>query len=110
MKFRRFPGCAPALCLSLGLFASQMSVASEDAGGKDYESIYQRSCFACHSTGAAGAPRTNDAAAWKARLKEKGMDGLVAAARDGSGGMPPGGLCGDCNDEDLRALIEYMSK
>ncbi|MCH2555761.1 MAG: c-type cytochrome [Alcanivorax sp.] len=70
---------------------------------------YDQSCTYCHSSGAAGAPKTGDQAAWKPRL-EKGMDTLVKHVKEGYNAMPPGGMCGDCSDEEYRALIEYMSK
>ncbi len=69
---------------------------------------YQGSCFACHAFGAAGAPKTGDVAAWQPRL-EKGMDVLVQSVKTGLNGMPPTGLCGDCTDDEYKALIEYMS-
>ena len=69
---------------------------------------YQSSCFACHSTGAAGAPKTGDAAAWAPRL-EKGADVLVQSVKNGLNGMPPTGLCADCTDEEYKALIDYMA-
>ena len=69
---------------------------------------YQSSCFACHSTGAAGAPKTGDAAAWAPRM-EKSMDVLIASIRNGLNGMPPTGLCADCTDEEYQALIEFMA-
>ncbi|MCK0536776.1 c-type cytochrome [Alcanivorax quisquiliarum] len=77
--------------------------------GADIETRYNQSCVFCHGTGAAGAPVTGDKAAWAPRL-EKGMDELVQSTRQGLGGMPPGGMCGDCSDEEYRALIEYMTK
>ena len=66
---------------------------------------YASSCGACHMAGAAGAPKTGDAGAWAARLKVKGMEGLVASVRNGLNAMPPGGLCNSCSDEDHVALI-----
>jgi len=69
---------------------------------------YQRSCFACHSSGAAGAPKTGDVAAWQPRL-EKGMDVLVQSVKTGLNGMPPTGLCADCTDDEYKALIDYMA-
>lgn len=69
---------------------------------------YQSSCFACHSTGAAGAPKTGDKAAWESRFKI-GVDGLIASVQQGKGAMPPGGLCADCTKDDIKALIEYMA-
>lgn len=70
---------------------------------------YQASCFACHSTGAAGAPKTHDVAAWAPRM-EKDMAALVATVRDGLNGMPPTGLCADCTDEEYAELIKFMAE
>lgn len=89
------------------LAAALMSVAVT-AWGADAPPKYQSACFACHMSGAAGAPKTGDAAAWAPRL-EKGMDVLIASIRNGMGAMPPTGLCADCTDEEYQALIEYMA-
>lgn len=77
--------------------------------GFDAAAAYQRSCFACHSSGAAGAPKVGEGAMdeWAPRL-EKGMDAVMANVIGGMGTMPPKGLCFDCSDEDLRALVEWM--
>lgn len=83
----------------------QLAALSE---GFEAERVYMQSCFACHSSGAAGAPKVGDAAAWTPRL-EKGMDAVVANAISGLNGvMPPKGLCFTCTDDDLRALVQYM--
>ena len=77
--------------------------------GFDAEATYMMSCFACHSTGAAGAPKVGDgnADAWAPRM-EKGMEAVVANAINGLNTMPPKGLCFTCTDEDLAALVTYM--
>ena len=77
--------------------------------GFDAEATYMMSCFACHSTGAAGAPKVGDgnADAWAPRM-EKGMEAVVANAINGLNTMPPKGLCFTCTDEDLAALVQYM--
>ena len=77
--------------------------------GFNAEQKYMASCFACHSTGAAGAPKVGEgfAAEWEPRL-EKGMDAMVANSINGLNTMPPKGLCFDCTDDDLRAIVEYM--
>jgi cytochrome c5 len=77
--------------------------------GFNAEQKYMASCFACHSTGAAGAPKVGDgfAAEWTPRM-EKGMDAVVTNAINGINTMPPKGLCFDCNNDDLRAVVEYM--
>ena len=71
------------------------------------EQIYQASCFGCHGTGAAGAPKTGDAAAWAPRIA-KGVDTLVSNAISGLNAMPPKGLCMSCSDDDLRGVVEYI--
>lgn len=71
------------------------------------QEVYQASCFACHGTGAAGAPKVGDAAAWGPRAS-KGIDGLMNSALNGLNAMPPRGTCGNCSDDDLKAAIEYM--
>ena len=77
--------------------------------GFNPEQKYMASCFACHSTGAAGAPKVGDGKAveWGPRL-EKGLDAMVANTVNGLNTMPAKGLCFDCTDDDLRAIVEYM--
>jgi len=77
--------------------------------GFDVEATYMMSCFACHSTGAAGAPKVGpgNADAWAPRM-EKGMEAVVTNAINGLNTMPPKGLCFTCSDADLAAIVEYM--
>lgn len=77
--------------------------------GFDAQATYMASCFACHSSGAAGAPKVGpgNAEAWATRM-EKGMDTVLANAIKGVNAMPPKGLCFNCTDDDLKAIIEYM--
>ncbi|MCK0106672.1 c-type cytochrome [Marinobacter sp. S0848L] len=70
--------------------------------------IYQRSCMACHGNGTSDAPLTGDQTAWQPRM-EKGMDTLLNNVVSGMGGMPPYGLCMDCNAADFQALITFMA-
>lgn len=70
---------------------------------------YSKTCSLCHSSGAAGAPMTGNAEQWAPRL-EKGLDTLVASAKNGINAMPPKGMCFDCSDDEFKALIKYMSK
>lgn len=70
---------------------------------------YDKSCKVCHDAGAAGAPKTGDAAAWEPRMA-KGMDALVQSVNNGLNAMPPKGMCFDCTNDEYKALIEYMAK
>ncbi|QSI28712.1 cytochrome c5 family protein [Variovorax sp. RKNM96] len=75
----------------------------------DLRARYERSCLACHTAIDAKAPLTGDIAQWKPRLG-KGMDVLVKHAMEGFNAMPPKGLCADCSEADMRALIVFMSQ
>ena len=77
------------------------------AGPMSGEQVYQAHCIACHGTGAAGAPKFGDAAAWKPRIA-KGIDALLASATNGLNAMPPKGLCMSCSQDELKGAIEYM--
>lgn len=89
--------------IALGLASS---VAAQD---RDITGLYNKTCLACHMSGASGAPKTGDVKAWQERLV-KGMDTLVANASNGINAMPPKGLCMDCSDEEFKALINYMAQ
>lgn len=71
------------------------------------EQIVQAQCASCHESGAGGAPRIGDQAAWVPRLK-RGIDSLVRSAINGHGPMPPRGGMADLTDSELRGAIVYM--
>jgi len=107
-----------ALILPLSLSACGEQSTSTDAGAEAASraltpgdpviaAIYERSCRNCHAIAATGAPLTGDAPAWAPRMN-KGMDTLVDNVVNGFGGMPPFGLCMDCNVEQFEALIQFM--
>jgi len=73
------------------------------------DAVYGSACIACHGTGAAGAPKLGDKAAWGPRIA-KGMDTLLNHAINGFNAMPPKGTCGNCSDAELKAAIEHMVK
>ena len=79
------------------------------AGGepRSGEEIYNKSCMSCHMTGAAGAPKLGDIAAWAPRI-EQGIDTLHTHAIQGIRGMPPRGLCMDCSDDEVKATVDYI--
>ena len=90
--------------------AEPVAAAGEEAaaGPRSGEQVYQTNCIACHGTGAAGAPKMGDAAAWAPRIA-KGIDALLVSATNGLNAMPPKGLCMDCSEDELKGAIEYMT-
>lgn len=80
---------------------------AQNSDGFEVERVYMQSCWACHNSGAAGAPKVGTAADWAPRI-EKGMDTLLANAVNGINAMPAKGLCFTCTDDDLKALVQYM--
>lgn len=80
------------------------------AGGepRSGEQVYSTSCFTCHATGAAGAPKTGDAAAWAARLSAHGQDGLYEHAIKGFNAMPAKGLCMDCSEDEIKHAVDHI--
>jgi len=83
-----------------------MASAAADAANKSPEDLYKSACLACHTTGAAGAPKIGDVAAWNARLG-KGVDALVTSAINGIGAMPPRGGS-QYDDAQIKAAVEYI--
>ena len=71
--------------------------------------IYDRSCRSCHTVAATGAPLTGDAKNWSVRL-DKGMGTLVDNVVNGFGGMPPFGMCMDCDVDEFEAVIDILSE
>ena len=71
--------------------------------------IYNRSCRSCHTVAATGSPLTGDSAGWEPRMA-KGMNTLLDNVVNGFGGMPPFGLCMDCDADQFEALILFMAE
>ena len=84
--------------------ATEVAAAASDF---DAAGVYQMNCFACHGSGAAGAPMLGDSDAWDERLA-KGMDAVMANVINGIGAMPARGICMSCSDDDLQQVVEYM--
>ena len=99
---------AGEVTLESDVVAAAPAVDASGGEARSGEEIYNKSCTTCHSTGAAGAPKLGDAAAWQARLDEKGLDTLYTHSIQGFKGMPPRGLCMDCTDEEIKATVDYI--
>lgn len=73
----------------------------------DGKAVYDSSCAACHGTGAAGAPKLGDKAAWAPRLKD--MAAAKASALKGKGVMPAKGGNASLSDADVHAAVDYIA-
>lgn len=95
----------------IAVAAAPAPAAAPAAAARSGDAVYNASCVACHGTGAAGAPKLGDKAAWADRIGQ-GMDTMVKHAIAGfqgkTGVMPPRGTCGTCSDSELKAAVEYM--
>lgn len=69
---------------------------------------WSRTCAMCHVDGEGGAPRMGDKTAWAERLAQ-GEDTLLLHTIEGLNNMPPLGYCMDCEREDFRAFIRFMT-
>lgn len=81
--------------------------AAAGAAARTGEQVFQAQCAACHATGAAGAPKLGDAAAWGPRLGQS-LDALVNSALKGKGNMAPQGG-GDFSDFEIARAVVYMA-
>lgn len=71
------------------------------------EAVYTAICAACHTSGAAGAPKLGDAGAWGARIGQ-GFDTLVKNAVGGLRAMPAKGGNPDLDDIEVARAVAYM--
>ncbi len=69
--------------------------------------IYDIYCSGCHASGAGGAPKYGDKAAWESLLKE-GVDKIYTNAIQGKGSMPAKGTCLSCSDDEIKKSVDYM--
>ena len=90
------------------LTAEQKQEAAEQRPGRDALSLYQANCANCHDNCTAGAPAPHIQEEWSVRLAN-GLEDIYLNVLDGVGPqMPPRGLCYDCTDAELRAIVEFM--
>jgi len=94
--------------------ASTAAASTASAGGNDIahgKQIFSGTCFACHGTGAAGAPKAGDKSAWGPRIA-KGKATLYQHALHGfqgkSGVMPAKGGNTGLSDADVKSAVDYM--
>ncbi len=74
---------------------------------KTGEQVFKAQCTACHTSGAAGAPKFGDASAWGPRIKT-GLDTLLTSALKGKGAMAAQSG-GDFEDFEIARAVVYMA-
>lgn len=78
-----------------------------DGKPKDGATVYNSVCGACHATGAAGAPKAGDKAAWGPRIGQ-GKEALYKSAIGGKNAMPPKGGAADLSDAEIKAAVDHL--
>jgi len=94
---------APAAAPTPAPAPSAQTAAVNPAG----EKLYKSTCFACHATGVANAPKFGSKADWEPYIKT-GLDAMVKVAMEGKPPMPPKGGAANATEEDIRAAVQYM--
>ena len=84
-----------------------VQVKDANRAARSGEDVFKAQCSACHTSGAAGAPKFGDAGAWGARIG-KGYDALLTSALKGKGNMGPQGG-GDFEDFEIGRGVVYMA-
>jgi cytochrome c5 len=74
---------------------------------KTGEEVFKAQCSACHTSGAAGAPKFGDVAAWAPRVKT-GYEALLTSAVKGKGAMGAQGG-GDLETLEIGRAVVYMA-
>lgn len=92
---------AIAMCTGLVMAASGHAMADDGAA------TYKQACAACHATGAAGAPKLGDKAAWGPRIGQ-GKEVMYTSVIKGKGAMPPKGGQTALSDDAVKAAVDYM--
>ena len=88
-----------------------MVLAAANVQADEGQKTYQAACFACHGTGAAGAPKLGDKAAWKSRIAQgmgKLNDHAIKGFKGKTGFMPAKGGRADLSDDVVKAAVQYM--
>ncbi len=91
------------------LIAAAAALSVPAAVSASGEATYMQACMACHMTGAAGAPKVADKAAWAPRIA-KGMDALYISSIKGVPGtaMAAKGGRASLSDDAVKAAVDYM--
>ena len=81
-----------------------VSAPNDERTGKE---VVDGTCGTCHATGANGAPKIGDQAAWS-KLASQGLSGLTRIALTGIRKMPPHGGNLKLTDTEIKRAVAYM--
>ncbi len=86
---------------------AKVAAVKSDGKPRDGASVYNSVCMACHASGAAGAPKAGDKAAWAPRIAT-GTAALIKSATNGKNAMPAKGGNPDLTDAEIKAAVEHL--
>ena len=105
-------GNAAAAAAGPGASASAPGAAVTTASAGGGEDTYNKTCMACHGTGAAGAPKIGDKADWGPRVaqgKQVLYDHAIKGFTGQKGAMPPKGGAAQLSDDEVKAAVDFMA-
>jgi cytochrome c5 len=85
----------------------ELQLAVGDRPVRSGEEVFKAQCSTCHASGALGAPKFGDKAAWAARIKT-GFDALLHSALKGKNNMPAQSG-GEYSDYEVARALVYMA-
>ncbi len=109
LRRRWAPTALAALAIAIAApFASAASgPVATPADGRSGKAVVESVCLNCHRAGLLGAPRINDAPAWRQRAA-KGLSELTSSAMEGLRQMPDHGGDASLTELELGRAITYM--
>ena len=87
--------------------AAAPAAAAAPVAERTGQQVVAAACGKCHESGAGGAPKIGDRAAWIQRAK-LGLNGVYQSALKGHAGMPARGGMADLSDAEVKRAVEYM--
>lgn len=85
----------------------EVKAATAAPGATLGEEVYKTQCAACHASGAMGAPKFGDAAAWGPRIG-LGLEALWKSAMEGKNAMPAQGA-GEFTPDEIKRAVVHMA-
>jgi cytochrome c5 len=98
--------CLFGLALAFALAGASMPAAAQSAERSGKE-VVEGTCAKCHASGANGAPKIGDKAAWS-KLSSQSLSSLTAVVLKGIRQMPPHGGNMKLTDTEIKRAVTYM--